>query len=198
MVCFCWEVQLSIWLDERPEEKWILFDAPVDTLWIESMNSVMDDNKVLTLINGERIAMPDQVSNHLKNGLILDFMLLQQLTIQDVWLPVFFSFFFFRAKIPIYFVVKSIIKIMYWRDLFKFNPYVSTFFVNCIWANQKSACIDIGDKIHLSAVLSSKQKKGDIFVLVICCPLWKSGAEILLILNLTTSFDSEKSCTLWF
>lgn len=48
--------------DERPDEKWILFDAPVDTLWIESMNSVMDDNKVLTLINGERIAMPDQVS----------------------------------------------------------------------------------------------------------------------------------------
>lgn len=81
MMCFCWEVQLSIWLDERPEEKWILFDAPVDTLWIESMNSVMDDNKVLTLINGERIAMPDQVSNHLKNRVILDFMLLQQLTI---------------------------------------------------------------------------------------------------------------------
>ena len=51
----------SVLLDERPDEKWILFDAPVDTLWIESMNSVMDDNKVLTLINGERIAMPDQV-----------------------------------------------------------------------------------------------------------------------------------------
>ena len=52
---------MFVLLDERPDEKWILFDAPVDTLWIESMNSVMDDNKVLTLINGERIAMPDQV-----------------------------------------------------------------------------------------------------------------------------------------
>eukprot|EP00898_Chlorokybus_atmophyticus_P006649 jgi/Chlat1/6986/Chrsp56S00523 len=47
---------------DKEERRYVVFDGDVDAVWVENMNSVMDDNKLLTLPNGERI----RLQNHCK------------------------------------------------------------------------------------------------------------------------------------
>ena len=55
---------VRLWLERLPSQSrdgamhaWIIFDGHVDMKWVESLNSALDDNRLLCLANAERIRL---------------------------------------------------------------------------------------------------------------------------------------------
>ena len=54
-------VMRSACRDKSTDQMWVVLDGPVDACWVESINTLLDKSRVLSLLSGERLALPPRV-----------------------------------------------------------------------------------------------------------------------------------------
>lgn len=54
-------VMRSTYRDKSADQKWVVLDGPVDACWVEGISTLLDSSRVLSLLSGERLALPPRV-----------------------------------------------------------------------------------------------------------------------------------------